>query len=87
MIATPLPSKQHRGDTTSRMFLRTLILMVELLAAVVTWQHLTTARPAHAHALWPAVDRHTVASVQRCISAPVVTASLSAPAGEGTREP
>jgi hypothetical protein len=87
MIATQLPSKQHRGDTVPRVSLRTLILMLELLAAVVALQYLTTARPAHAHALWRAGDGHTAASIQRCMSAPVVTTSISAPAGEGTREP
>jgi hypothetical protein len=87
MIVTQLPSKQHRGDTTPRVSLRTLILMLELLAAVVAWQYLTTAKPAHAHTLWQAGDCHTVASMQRCISAPVVTASFFAPAAEGTREP
>jgi hypothetical protein len=72
---------------TPRVSLRTLILMLELLVAVVAWQYVSTAKPVQATALWLAADGHTAASIQRCISDPAATPPVPAPAGADTREP
>jgi hypothetical protein len=72
---------------TPRVSLRTLILMLELLVAVIAWQYVSTARPAQATALWLAADCHTAASIQRCISDPGAAASVPALGGADTKEP
>ena len=47
----------QRSDLTPRVSLRTLILTLELLAAVVALQYLAATRPAQAGAVWLANDR------------------------------
>jgi len=42
-----------------RVSIRTLVLVLELLAAVVGFQYLATARPAKADAVWLAGDSLT----------------------------
>jgi hypothetical protein len=46
---------------TPRVSVRTLVLMLELLAAVVGFQCVTAARPAKADAVWLAGDALVVA--------------------------
>jgi hypothetical protein len=79
--------KQRESDAMPRVSLRTLILMLELLVAVVAWQSLTMAKPARADALWVAADCHTASSIQRRVTAPAATASRPVTTDEGTREP
>ena len=62
-----------------RVSLRTLILMVELLVAVLALQYLTTAKPAQANVLWLAADCHTAASIQRRVADPVAPAPRPPP--------
>jgi hypothetical protein len=69
---------------TPRVSLRTLILMLELLLAVVAWQYLSMARPVQATALWLAADCHTASSIQARVADPA--ASAPTPADEGARE-
>ena len=87
MITTRLQPKQHRGDTMPRVSVRTLILMVELLVAVVAWQYLTAAQPANANALWLAADCHTASSIQKRVADPAATTPSPVMTGAGTREP
>jgi hypothetical protein len=79
--------EQRESGMTPRVSLRTLILMLELLVAVIAWQYVSTARPAQATALWLAADCHTAASIQRCISDPGAAASVPALGGADTKEP
>jgi hypothetical protein len=44
-----------------RVSLRTLVLMLELLAAVVGFQYVMAARPAKADAIWLGCDRIVLA--------------------------
>ena len=44
-----------------RVSIRTLVLMVELLAAVVGFQYVMAARPVKADAIWLARDRIVLA--------------------------
>ena len=70
-----------------RVSVRTLVLMLELLLAVVAWQYLTVAKPAKADAIWLAGDCHTASSIQARVVDPAATAPAPATAGEGTSEP
>jgi hypothetical protein len=45
----------------SRVSMRTLVLMLELLVAVVAFQYLAAVRPAKADAIWLAGDCITLA--------------------------
>jgi len=72
---------------TPRVSLRTLILMLELLMAVVALQYLTVAKPTKANAIWLAADCHTASSIQARVADPAATAPAHATAGERTREP
>ncbi len=47
----------QRSDMAPRVTLRTLILMLELLIAVVALQYLVAIKPARAGAVWLANDR------------------------------
>jgi hypothetical protein len=47
----------QRSDMRPGVTLRTLVLMVELLLAVLALQYLATIRPAKAGAVWLANDR------------------------------
>ncbi len=68
MRITKRQSRQQRSGTTPRVSLRTLILTLELLVAVVALQYVAASRPAQASAIWLANDR---------------PATLSAPAEAG----
>lgn len=72
---------------TPRVSLRTLILMLELLVAVVALQYLTVAKPAKANVIWLAADCHTASSIQRHGADRVAPTPAPATAAEGTREP
>jgi hypothetical protein len=50
----------------SRVSLRTLILMLELLVAVVALQYLTMAKPVQADTLWVATDFVAPPSAPAC---------------------
>jgi len=67
-----------------RVSLRTLILMLELLVAVLAWQYLTLAAPVNASAIWMAGDCHTASSLQERVAGP---APAPVAAVEGTRGP
>ncbi len=79
--------EQRKSGTTPRVSVRTLVLMLELLVAVVAWQYLTMAKPGRANAIWVAADCHTASSIQRHVAYPAATASRPVTAGEGTGEP
>jgi len=78
-------SGQKKNATMSGVSLRTLILMVELLVAVVAFQYLTVAHPAQATAIWLAGDGHTASSMQQGIANPVAAAPAPVTTDEGTR--
>ncbi len=52
MGITLFQCKQQGSDMTPRVSLRTLILTLELLAAVVALQYVAANRPARAGAVW-----------------------------------
>ena len=56
MIITRFQSKRQRGDMMPRVSLRTLVLMLELLVAVLALQYVAMAQPAKADAVWVAAD-------------------------------
>ncbi len=76
-----------RRCKVQRVSLRTLILMLELLVAVVALQYLTVANPAKANVIWLAADCHTASSIQARAADPAATAPAPVPAGAGVREP
>ncbi len=67
--------------------LRTLILMLELLAAVVAWQHFTPAEPVQAQVLWLAADCHTAATMRLHAPASIATAPVCDTAGKDAEKP
>ncbi len=79
--------EQPKSGATPRVSLRTLILMLELLVAVVAWQYCTVAEPIQARAIWLAADCHTASMMRERVADPLATAPAPATAGEGTREP
>jgi hypothetical protein len=87
MNSMHLHFEPQRSDMMARVSLRTLILMVELLAAVVAWQYCTVGEPIQARAIWLAADCHTASSMRERVAGPVATAPAPATAGEATREP
>ena len=87
MSLIDLHSEPHRRDTMPRVSLRTLILMLELLVAVVALQYLTVAKPTKANAIWLAADCHTASSIRARVADPAATAPAHATAGEPTKEP
>ncbi len=62
----------QRSDLAPRVSLRTLLLMLELLVAVVALQYLTTLRPAQAGAVWLANDRPATMSAPAEASADLI---------------
>jgi hypothetical protein len=66
---------------------RTLILMLELLAAVVAWQYFTLARPIQARTLWLAADCHTASTIRVAPAPPAATAAAPDTAREGKQKP
>lgn len=80
-----LHSEQPKSGTTSRVSVRTLVLMLELLVAVVAWQRFTMAEPIQAQAIWLAGDCHTASTVGERRADPIAPAP--APAEEGETEP
>ena len=70
-----------------RVSVRTLILMVELLVAVLAWQYCTMGEPIQARAIWLAADCHTASTMRARMADPAATAPAPATAGEATREP
>jgi hypothetical protein len=67
--------------------LRTLVLLLELLAAVVAWQYFTVARPIQARTLWLAADCHTASTIRVPTAAPVATAPVRETARAGEQDP
>ncbi len=77
--------EQRKSGVTPRVSLRTLILMLELLVAVVAWQYVKMAEPIQARAIWLAGDCHTASTVHAHTAEPAAPAP--APTEEGEREP
>ncbi|MCL5280129.1 MAG: hypothetical protein M1376_09505 [Planctomycetes bacterium] len=80
-------TEQPNSAMTPRVSLRTLILMLELLVAVVACQYVRTAEPIQARAIWLAGDGHTAATVREQRAEPALTVPAPAPAGEGAGQP
>ncbi len=78
-------SEQRKNDVTPRVSLRTLILMLELLVAVIAWQYVKMTEPIQARAIWLAADCHTASTV--CEETAEPTASAPAATDEGVSEP
>ena len=57
MSVTQRQSEPQESAVTPRVSLRTLVLMLELLVAVVALQYLAALRPGPAGAIWLADDR------------------------------
>ena len=57
MTITSFQLERPKGNGRPRVSLRTLILTLELLAAVVALQYLGAGKPAQAGAVWLADDR------------------------------
>jgi len=55
-FTSPAQSAAKEGTTMQRTSLRTLVLMLELFAAVASLQYLAGIRPAKASAVWLAGD-------------------------------
>jgi hypothetical protein len=55
--------ERRKSGTMPGVSLRTLILMLELLVAIVAWQHVRTAEPIRARAIWLAGDGHTASTM------------------------
>ena len=72
--------EQRKSGTTPRVSLRTLVLMLELLVAVVAWQHIRMAEPIQARAIWLAGDCHTASTTGERAADPI--APLPAPTTE-----
>jgi hypothetical protein len=70
-----------------RVSLRTLILLLELLVAVVALQYLTVAGPIQANTIWLAADCHTASTMRVHMAAPVAAAPAPGTPGENAREP
>ena len=81
-----LHCEQHKSGVTPRVSLRTLVLMLELLVAVVAFQQVTMAEPIQARAIWLAGDCHTASMVHERAADPLATPPAPA-ADEGAREP
>ncbi len=62
----------QRSDMAPRVSLRTLILMLELLIAVVALQYLVAIKPARAGAIWLANDRPATMSAPAEASADLI---------------
>lgn len=56
MSTTPFQCKQQKSDKMPRVSLRTLVLTLELLVAVVALQYVAAMKPAQAGAVWLAED-------------------------------
>jgi len=82
-----LHSEQRKSGVTTRVSLRTLILMLELLVAVVAWQHVKTAEPIQARAIWLAGDCHTASTVREEMAEPATATPAPAMTDEGVSEP
>jgi hypothetical protein len=82
-----LHSEPPKSGTTPRVSVRTLVLMLELLVAVITWQHFAMAEPFQARAIWLAGDCHTASTMCERAADPVATPPAPAPAEEGESEP
>ena len=88
MSLIDLHFEQRKRDTMPRVSVRTLILMLELLVAVVTWQYVTIAEPIQARVIWLAADGHTASMVRERVADPIATTTPApATADEGVREP
>ncbi len=61
--------KQQGSDMTPRVSLRTLLLTLELLAAVVALQYVAASPPARAGAVWLAHDAPPALSVPARVNA------------------
>lgn len=73
MSTRQLPSERSQGDRVPRVSLRTLILMLELLAAVVVLQYLAAVQPVQADAAWLGDAHPTAVSVPAPAGANPVT--------------
>ncbi len=62
----------QRSDLAPRVSLRTLILMLELLVAVIALQYLTALRPTKPGAVWLADDRPATMSAPAEASADLI---------------
>ncbi len=70
-----------------RVSVRTLVLMLELLAAVLALQYCTMAEPIQARAIWLAADCHTAATMREPRADRVTTAPAPATAGQSASKP
>ena len=86
MSSTQSQAKPQKSDMTAGVSLRTLILMLELLVAVVAWQYVKMAEPIQARAIWLAADCHTASTVREETAEPAA-APAPATTDEGEREP
>lgn len=83
MSPIDLHCERRKSGTMPRVSLRTLILMLELLVAVVAWQHVRTAEPIQARAIWLAADCHTASTMGERVT----NSSATPPAPATTDEP
>jgi hypothetical protein len=79
--------ERRKSGTPAGVSLRTLILMLELLVAVVALQYVRMAEPLQARAIWLAGDGHTAAMMSERTADAVAITLAPAPADEGAREP
>lgn len=82
-----LHCEQRKSGVTPRVSLRTLVLMLELLVAVVAFQQFTMAKLVQARAIWLAGDCHTASTMRERAADPVATPPAPAATDEGAREP
>ncbi len=87
MSLIDLHFEQRKKDATPGVSVRTLILMLELLVAVIAWQYIATAEPIQARAIWLAADCHTASTMRDRVADPIATAPAPAAAAKDVREP
>jgi hypothetical protein len=73
MSILPPHSEPQKSVPRPRVSLRTLLLMLELLAAVAALQYLTAIRPARAGSVWLAKSRPATTSASTDASASPIT--------------